>query len=44
MKSDDSKEFELDEPAAKSRPPLGWPIQTIEPAAPVWSATVSTFS
>ncbi len=30
MKSDDSKEFELDEPAAKSHTPLGWPIQTIE--------------
>lgn len=30
MKSDDSKEFELDEPAAKSHTPPGWPIQTIE--------------
>ena len=30
MKSDDSKEFDLGEPAAKSHTPLGWPIQTIE--------------
>ena len=30
MKSDDSKTFELDEPAAKSHTPPGWPIQTIE--------------
>lgn len=30
MKSDDSKEFELDEPAAKSHTPPGWQIQTIE--------------
>lgn len=30
MKSDASKEFELDEPAAKSHTPPGWPIQTIE--------------
>ena len=30
MKSDDSKDFELDEPAAKSHTPPGWSIQTIE--------------
>lgn len=30
MKSDDSKEFELDEPAAKSHTPPGWQIQIIE--------------
>ncbi|WP_172846822.1 HNH endonuclease [Burkholderia pseudomallei] len=30
MKSDNSKEFELDEPAAKSHTPPGWSIQTIE--------------
>ena len=30
MKSNASKEFELDEPAAKSHTPPGWPIQTIE--------------
>lgn len=30
MKSDDTEKFELDEPAAKSHTPPGWPIQTIE--------------
>ncbi|WP_295975420.1 HNH endonuclease [uncultured Xanthomonas sp.] len=30
MNSNDSKDFELDEPAAKSHTPPGWPIHTIE--------------
>lgn len=30
MKLDDSTEFELDEPAAKTHTPLGWPIQIID--------------
>lgn len=30
MSDGDSDEFELDEPAAKSHTPPGWPVQTIE--------------
>jgi 5-methylcytosine-specific restriction protein A len=30
MKPGNSEKFELDEPAARSHTPLGWPIQTIE--------------
>lgn len=30
MKSNDPKDFELDEPAAKNHAPPGWPIHTIE--------------